>query len=356
MMHQGPKNTVEERVARAAEAALADHQYASAIDVLTGIGFLAASHVQAWRNGRIDFLERVIQGNPKKVSSAMDVFRRWAEAKGLHPSETAYKARTREGARDLQFSQGGEPSIEKAYRTHYVQPELSERKRARLDERLARPPQPVVFQILRDSQCSECGGELPRDSLLLMEGGEPLCLACARLADLEFLPAGDTALTRRASRHSRRVAVVVRFSRSRKRYERQGVLVEVPALEAAEKECADDAEDRAVARARAVEARRAEDRDLVERMAVRLLNVFPRCSQAEAKSIAEHTAARGSGRVGRTAAGRDLEEGALTAAVAAAIRHNHTNYDALLASGLDRALARQQVADRVHAILTMWRG
>jgi hypothetical protein len=105
-----------------------------------------------------------------------------------------------------------------------------------------------------------------------------------------------------------------------------------------------------------VEARRAEDRDLVERMAVRLLNVFPRCPQAEAKSIAEHTAARGSGRVGRTAAGRDLEEGALTAAVAAAIRHNHTNYDALLASGPDRALARQQVADRLHAILTMWRG
>jgi hypothetical protein len=247
MMHRGPKDAIEERVARAAEAALADHKYVSGIDVLTGIGFLAASHVQAWRNGRIDFLEHAIQANLKKISFAMEVFRRWAEAKGLQASETAYKARTREGARDLQFSKSGDPSIEKAYRTHYVSPELSERKRARLDERLARPPQPVVFQILRDSRCSECGGELPRDSLLSMEGGEPLCLACARLADLEFLPAGDTALTRRASKHSRHMAVVVRFSRSRNRYERQGVLVEVAALENAESECADDAEERAAA-------------------------------------------------------------------------------------------------------------
>jgi hypothetical protein len=189
-----------------------------------------------------------------------------------------------------------------------------------------------------------------------MEGGEPLCLACARLADLEFLPAGDTALTRRASKHSARTAVVVRFSSSRKRYERQGVLVEVTALEKAETECADDAEERAAARARAAELRREQDRDLVERMAVRLRAIFPRCPEVEAKSIAEHTASRSSGRVGRTAAGRDLEEGALTAAVAAAIRHKHTNYDELLASGVDRALARQEVADRVQAILSAWKG
>ena len=98
--------------------------------------------------------------------------------------------------------------------------------------------------------------------------------------------------------------------------------------------------------------RRAQDRDLIGRMVERLLVLFPRCTRAEAQAIAEHTAARGSGRVGRSAAGRDLEEGALTAAVAAAIRHNHTDYDALLAAGLDRALARGRVADRVSAILT----
>jgi hypothetical protein len=67
-----------------------------------------------------------------------------------------------------------------------------------------------------------------------MEAGQPLCLPCARLGDLEFLPAGDAALTRRATKYSARTAVVVRFSKSRGRCERQGILVEKPAIEKAE--------------------------------------------------------------------------------------------------------------------------
>ena len=60
-----------------------------------------------------------------------------------------------------------------------------------------------------------------------------------------------------------------------------------------------------------------------------------------------HTAVRGSGRVGPTASGCNLEEQALSAAVAAAVRHRHTKYDELLASGMDRASARERVGDRV---------
>ena len=58
-----------------------------------------------------------------------------------------------------------------------------------------------------------------------------LCLECADLDHLEFLPSGDAALTRRASTHSRLKAVVVQFSRARRRYERQGVLIESEALD-----------------------------------------------------------------------------------------------------------------------------
>ena len=42
-----------------------------------------------------------------------------------------------------------------------------------------------------------------------------------------LLPAGDMALTRRATKYSGKSATVVRFSRSRGRYERQGILVEI---------------------------------------------------------------------------------------------------------------------------------
>ena len=256
---------------------------------------------------------------------------------------------------DLQFSDNGDPDTEKVYRTHWISPALSEQKQKRLQEKLAQPPQPVVFQNLRESRCTECGAEIERDSCLLLEAGQPLCLPCAGFADLEFLPSGDTALTRRATKHSTRAAVVVRFSRSRKRYERQGILVQPAALEKAEQECTADAAERAAARARAAERRREDDRELASRMADQIRTLFPGCPPAECSAIAEHTAQRGSGRVGRSAAGRKLDDQALILAVIAAVRHRHTNYDELLASGIDRADARHQVKDHIEEMLTRWR-
>jgi hypothetical protein len=64
----------------------------------------------------------------------------------------------------------------------------------------------------------------------MMENPGPACLVCVGLYDLEFLPAGDALLSRRAKAKSARCAVVVRFSRTRRRYERQYLLVEPLAL------------------------------------------------------------------------------------------------------------------------------
>jgi hypothetical protein len=355
-VHPDNREALAKLVVQAAEGALADHGYVSAIDVLTGMGLLLPAHVESWRKGRLDFLERLIQGDLKKISLSMSLFRQWAREKGLRPSETRYVCSGRGGTVDLRFSISGDPEIERHYRTHFVSPDLSERKLEKLEERLSRAPQPVVFEILRDSECTECGAELPRGSLLFLEAEQALCLACARLGDLEFLPAGDTALTRRATKYSGKTATVVRFSRSRGRYERQGILVESAAVEKAESECTLDADDRAQARARAAKLRAKQDEELVDQMTGRILALFPRCAPREARAIAAHTAARGSGRVGRTEAGRNLEERALFAAVAAAVRHKHTNYDALLAGGEDRADARQRVGEQVQEILAAWQG
>jgi hypothetical protein len=354
-MPQGNKRTLEERVVDAAEAALERQHYVSPVDVLVGISLLPMGNVEAWRRGRIDCLEEVIQGSPSKISRAMETFWRWAKQKGLEPSEAAYVRQTRGGTVDLRFSASGDPDIERVFRTHWVSPALTERKRQALEQRAAKPPEAVVFQILRESACSECGAELVEDSLLFMDGQEPLCLGCAGLEDLVFLPAGDTALTRRAGKGSSRKAVVVRFSRTRKRYERQGMLVELAALEAAERECESDAGDRARQRERAAAQRKVEDREFTDAFAQRVLELFPACPPAEARLIAAHAAARGSGRVGRTAAARRLEERPVTLAVVASVRHIHTNYDELLARGTDRATARERVAEKVELTLAAWR-
>lgn len=86
-----------------------------------------------------------------------------------------------------------------------------------------------------------------------------------------------------------------------------------------------------------------------------IAELFPGCPATEVASIAEHTAVRGSGRVGRSEAGRNLDEKALILAVGAAVRHNHTPYDELLASGVDRTTAHQQIAGKVDEVLTKWR-
>ena len=63
----------------------------------------------------------------------------------------------------------------------------------------------VVFRTHRDSQCSDCGEAVPHGSLLFLREDKAFCLGCADLDHLDFLPRGDTALTRRARKHSGRV-------------------------------------------------------------------------------------------------------------------------------------------------------
>jgi hypothetical protein len=132
----------------------------------------------------------------------------------------------------------------------------------------------VVIQALREWACVDCEGT---GDLLTMEDRGPLCMACAELDHLVFLGAGDAALTRRARAASGLSAVVVRFSRARKRYERQGVLVEEEALADAEQRCLADAEVRARRRERDAERRAAEDMGPAERFGERIVALFPGC-------------------------------------------------------------------------------
>jgi len=230
-----PKNRgkLADRIIKAAETSLAAQHYVSPIGVLVGIGWLDPGAEKRWRQGQIDCLEGAVQTNLPRISEAMKLFRSWASSKGLLASETDYVARTPQRQK-LRFSRSRNPTIERLYRTHWVSPELSERKRERLAEKASRAPELVVIQPLNTEwTCHRCGGT---GGLLVMENPGPACLRCVGLDDLEFLPAGDASLTRRVKAKSARSAVVVRFSRSRRRYERQGLLVQPAALAEAQAE------------------------------------------------------------------------------------------------------------------------
>jgi hypothetical protein len=116
MPRQG-RRPLAERVAEAAERALAQQQHVAPIDILTGIGWLDPGAPQRWRTGRIECLEGAAQVTPPRLTEAMRLFRDWTVGNGLQPSETDHLARTPQ-RQPLRFSLAGDPATERAYRTH----------------------------------------------------------------------------------------------------------------------------------------------------------------------------------------------------------------------------------------------
>jgi hypothetical protein len=212
-----------------------------------------------------------------------------------------------------------------------------------------------VFISQRDSKCGECGEELGRHAWITLQDQKgAVCLSCADLDHLVYLPSGDTALTRRARKNSRLSAVVLKWSRARKRYERQGLLVEEKALQTAEAECLADKDAREAARVRAAERRQEIDKQYVSSFARRVREIFPHCPPGREIVIAAHACLKYSGRVGRSSSAKALDDSAVRLAVAAHVRHGETLYDDLLMEGRDRFDARARVQSKVEEILENW--
>jgi hypothetical protein len=209
----------------------------------------------------------------------------------------------------------------------------------------------LVIMPLKDFSCAICGSS---GSFLVMDDVGALCLSCADLDHLVFLPAGNAAVSRRARTQSGLAAVVVRFSRSRGRYERQGILVEEAALQLAEEQCLADADARLRRRERDAERRSVKDLEFQGRMADQIRQLYPGCPTARAEAIARHAATRGSGRIGRSAAGRALEPDAVRLSVVASVRHEDTRYDELLMAGVPRQQARDRVRASIDSVLSRW--
>jgi hypothetical protein len=148
--------------------------------------------------------------------------------------------------------------------------------------------------------------------------------------------------------------VVLKFSKARGRYERQGLLVEENALDKAESECLADAQARARRADRQRERQAELDRYYVEEFAKRVRELFPGCPAKREVQIAEHACRKYTGRIGRSAAAKSFDETAVMLAVAAHIRHRETNYDELLAEDWDRSDARSRVRYHVDEILRSW--
>lgn len=224
-----------------------------------------------------------------------------------------------------------------------------------MPSQLKQPDELKVFISTRESTCGECGENLGSKAWITLVGEKGAsCLACADLDHLVFLPSGDAALTRRAKKHSTLSAVVLKWSRARKRYERQGLLVEELGLEKAEEECLADSEVRGRRREREAVRREELDQRYVEKFARRVRELFPGLPAGREMVIAEHACLKYSGRVGRSTSAKSLDEATVRLAVTAHIRHRETEYDRLLARGYERWEARAAVKEDVNRVLNRW--
>lgn len=225
---------------------------------------------------------------------------------------------------------------------------------------MSKTEDPTVFIAHREGACAECGTRLEGGEWITLSGGEgqvaeALCLTCSDLDHLVFLPRGDAALTRRAGKYSTLRAVVVEWSRRRKRYERQGTLVEEEALQRAEEECLADADLRAAKAGRRRERDEVKDRGFVVDFTHEILKAYPRVPPERAAEIALHACRKHSGRVGRSAAAKELDPATITLAVRAHLRHTATPYDRLLMAGVPRREARWRIAEALDEAEAAWR-
>ena len=324
------------------------------LEVFVGMNLLSCNSYRDWLKGRQKNLDVQIQGGPKLHKEVIVHFGEWLGERGLQPLESSYTIPTRSGTKRLQVFEEYDEVLEKLFCTRYAPPEAKQKLSKKLEKK--RDLVVIISTGRSEKECAGCTEGIHRGEMFIMEDAGPLCLSCADMDHLSFLPSGDAALTRRSKKYSPLSAVVVEFSRSRKRYERQGLLVAEAAITRAEEECIKDADEREERRQERRVRVAKEDEAFRRSVEDAIRERYPHCPAAEAKAIARHTTLRGSGRVGRSAAARELDADALRLAVVAYIRHEHTNYDELLMSGAERADARSEVRSAVSELLARWEG
>jgi hypothetical protein len=299
-MFRKEKKSLEQRVVEAAEAMLKKNGSVGLLDLFTAVGYLHPVHLEGWLKALPSYpvMEPWILCGEAKLQRSTGLFLEWARQQGLEPFEVQYERRTREGMVPLRLLEAEDAEREELYRTKFRRSGLTAAQQQRTEKKAQKLPDLVVYiQSGRESQCAECDASLD-GTLLYLEAGKALCMDCADMAHLVFLPSGDATLTRRARKYSSLAAVVVEFNRRRKRYERQGILVTQEAIDQAEASCEADAEKRAVQRKKSAVRREQSDVKLVDEMTSLILDAYPGCPSLEANQIATQTCERGSGRVG----------------------------------------------------------
>ena len=100
---------------------LSDKQgYISSTDVLISLNYLSQTDYEKWRNGKVEYLEKVCQVNLSKLTTVNRIIKQVSKRMNLVPSFTVYNKYGKGNKQRLRFCKSGDENIEKAYSTHYI--------------------------------------------------------------------------------------------------------------------------------------------------------------------------------------------------------------------------------------------
>lgn len=211
-----------------------------------------------------------------------------------------------------------------------------------------------VFISADVSYCEWCKSKT-ENFIFISSDKKTICMKCAGLSELVFLPSGDAAMSRRAKKHSMKSALVLKWSMSRRRYERQGILVTADAITHATNECTLDLEKRVKRQEKELLKRMVIDQNYIKEFAGRIRLQYPNVPKGVEIKIADHACQKYSGRVGRTLAAKNFDSEMIKLAVTAYIRHSKTNYEDLFTKGYTKSEARAEVRHSIDLVLARWR-
>jgi hypothetical protein len=110
------------RIERAVASILVNGKTVAPVDVLVRMGMLAPADLEAWRQGKVPYLERMIHGSLSRLSRLLRILGFHCHDLKLVATPARYTVHGRKPAVSLRFTKTGEARLEKIYARHFVWP------------------------------------------------------------------------------------------------------------------------------------------------------------------------------------------------------------------------------------------
>ncbi|BBO79635.1 hypothetical protein DSCO28_02010 [Desulfosarcina ovata subsp. sediminis] len=125
------------RVVQAIGEILIHTDVVSPVETLIAMGNLSQKNYEAWRKGKVPFLERVFEGNLSKANRILRIIGFHAHDLNMLPKITHYHKWGKGKKVTLQFSKSGNRKLEEAYSRHYLWNQSFEKKQKIIETMMA---------------------------------------------------------------------------------------------------------------------------------------------------------------------------------------------------------------------------